>query len=508
MIKSLLKILSIRTIFWAILLLMTLYVGISLRRINYASIPEPYVILDEHTNVWHGLSLRKTGIPTAWSILPFYIDESRVIGAGGPLEGFNLSVDGMKPTLNNFFSFPKPVVGLALFDFGRGINNTPLVQPYIDHPPFGAIVLSMLVSKNVNTLADVNDAYLRRSAIFISIITQLLVFILAFLITKKPIVGIVSSAIYGTAPSYLLLSRYALLENVLSPLILLGLILLILAKDRFEKNKIDIYIPSILLTAGAIGGFGALTKLVGWMFILANIILLILWKANIKYILFYIIPAFFVGALYFVWGLYLSPKLFLDLFVSQGTRDFIGSINLLVTFFRVSIYRFPLDGWWIGGFISLLFIPKDNKYLPIAITVVAIFFSALAIVGSNYPWYFIPLIPFTCISISMMFEQFARKPSFISTLFIFFTFVSSSFYWGYGVFQKFQPFNLYRMLFVLFIGIGIYWSISKNNVKYGRIWYLSVLILLICLFILNIRSVLFIIDNWGKLPLLYTPGTF
>lgn len=498
----------LRNFFWVILLFLSLLFGVSLRMPGYGVTPEPYIILDEHTNVWHGLSLRKTGIPTAWSILTVYKVDSMKMGAGGPLNGFNLSVDGKMPTLKNYSSFPKPVIGLAEFDFGRGTNNTPLVQPYLDHPPFGAIVLSLFVSNDVKTLASVNNADLRRSAIVLAVITQILIFILAFLVTRKPLVGLIASMVYASVPSYVLMSRYALLENVISPLVLVGIIFLILARSRLESKKIDKLLTKVILLAGIVGGLAALTKLTGWIFILANIILLYLWKFKFKQILTYAIPAFFIGILYFAWGFYLSPKLFTDLLLLQSGRDFIGSINLLVTFFRVSLFNFPLDGWWVGGFIALLMIPRKKEYLPIIVSVVATLFSALAVSGANYPWYFIPLIPFMIIAIAVFLYELAVEPTFTSILFTFFTFVSSSFYWGYGVFQKTQPFILYRLMFLLFVAMGAFWALTKKSDKYKKIWYIGIIALLIILAILNRRSMFFILENWGKLPLIYTPGTF
>lgn len=498
----------LKNIAWIIILLFSLKLGYSLRSIDYIIIPEPYIILDEHTNVWHGLSLRKTGIPTAWSILGFYIDQSRITGAGGSIEGFNLNVDGKKASLIDYRNFPKPIINITEFDFGRGLSHTRLVQPYIDHPPFGAYVLSLFVNKDVNTFEDVSGRDLRQSSRYLAIITQFLIFLLAFQISKKPMVGIIASMVYATVPSFLLLSRYALLENVLTPLLLISMILALFAKEKMDVTKYHKLILPLLFIAGLFAGLGALTKLVGWIFIVSGAIILYVLKFNLKHIVFYLVPAVVVGSLYFIWGMYLSPQLFFDLFITQGQRDFIGSINLLVTFFRVSIFRFPVDGWWIGGFISLLFIPSVKKYMPIIVMSVAILFSALAVVGSNYPWYFIPLIPFMSISIALVFDQFMNNPKFNTILLVFFTFISSSFYWGYGVFQNHQPFNLYRLLFVASILIAVFWSKVGKDSKYKKIWYFGSILLLIVLFMLNRRSMFFIMENWGKLPLIYTPGTF
>jgi 4-amino-4-deoxy-L-arabinose transferase-like glycosyltransferase len=498
----------VKTVFWIVLLLLTLILGRSLRTPGYNVIPDPYIILDEHTHVWNGLSLRSTGIPAAWSILSTYTTDSKAFGAGGRVDGFNIAVNDAKPSFTNFHSFPKPAIAVAEFDFGRGLSQTQLVQPSLEHPPFGAFILSLGVSKNAKTFADVNNYDLRQSAITLAIVTQILIFVLAFLITKKPLVGIIASTVYATVPSYVLLSRYALLENVVSPLVLSGIILFILARNRLVSKKADKLFRILVLLAGIVGGLTALTKLTGWIFILGSIILLYLWKFKFKQILIYAVPAFFIGILYFAWGFYLSPKLFADILLLQGSREFIGSINLLVTFFRVSIYNFPLDGWWIGGFIALLVIPRKKEYLPITVPVVAGLFSALALVGANYPWYFIPLIPFMAIAIAVFLYDLAIKPTFVSILLTFFVFVSSSFYWGYGVFQKIQPFMLYRVMFLLFVAMGAFWALTQKSDKFKKVWYVGVVAMLVVLAILNRRSMFFILENWGKLPLIYTPGTF
>ena len=498
----------VKIIFWTVLLLLSLVLGRSLRLPGYNVIPDPYIILDEHTHVWNGLSLRSTGIPAAWSILDSYLTNSRKFGAGGRVDGFNISVDDVKPSFKNFRSFPKPAIAVVELDFGRGLSQTQIVQPSLEHPPLGAIILSLGVSKNAKTFADVNNYDLRQSAITIAMFTQILIFILTLLITKKPLVGLIASTIYATVPSYILLSRYALLENVVSPLILAEIILLILAKNRFINKKTDKLFGIFIFLAGIVGGLSALTKITGWVYILGFAILLYIWKFKFKQILSFVLPAFLVGMLYFVLGFYLSPRLFTDILLLQGSRDFIGSINLLVTIFRVSIYNFPLDGWWTGGFIALLLIPKKKEYLPIIIPVVVGLFSAIGLVGANYPWYFIPLVPFMAIAIAIFFYNLAVTPTFTSILFTFFVFVSSSFYWGYGVFQKVQPFMLYRLIFLLFIVTGVFWALSQKTYKYRVIWFVGVILLFIILTVLNRRSMFYILENWGKLPLIYTPGTF
>lgn len=497
-------------LFWAVLLVFSLKLGADIRKIGYNVVPDPFIILDEHTNVWHGLSIRRTGIPTAWSILDAYKINSKKTGAGGGVEGFNINLDGRLASLKNYQDYPKPAIAEVLVDFrrfGRDIVHVPLVQPYLDHPPLGALVLSLLVPARVKTFADLNDYDLRSMSLYLGILTQFLIFLLALQITKKPLVGIMAALVYATAPSYVLLSRYALLENVLSPLFLINLILFIYVKGRIEKR--DKQIPILLIVAGIVGGLMAITKLAGWILIAGCLVLLYLWKFKFKQILLYALPAVLVGGLYFIWGLALAPKLFLDLLSFQSVgRGFIGSINLLVTAIRVSIFNFPLDGWWIGGFVALLFIPRKKEYLPTTVGILTVLFSALGLVGANFPWYFIPLIPFMCIAVAYLLYSLATEPSFVNIMLTFFVFVSSSFYWGYGVFQKTQPFNLYRLTFLLFLGAGVFWTFYKKATKYKKIWFSGIILMLLVLAFLNRRGLFFILDNWGKLPLIYTPGTF
>lgn len=498
-----------------VLLIISVMQGNFLRKIGYFRTPEPYVILDEHTNVWHGLSIRKTGIPTAWSILSVYKENSLKYGSGGGIEGFLIKPAGINPALLGYREVKSPVTAVFEKDLGKGVNHIPLVQPYLDHPPLAGIVLSLGVSKSASTFSEVSDFDMRRSATFIAIITQVLIAILAYQLTKSYFVGVASSFIYATAPSFLLLSRYAQLENVLTPLLLATLILLLFINGR--REKLTPKLTHLLITlSGILAGLCALTKLSGWIAVALGIFLLIHWKFDRKKIAFFAVPSVLIGLLYFLWGLYLSPKLFVDLFLYQGiTRSFIGSLNLLTSLVRVNILNFPFDGWWIGGFISLVLIPKDKKFVPLYASVILILISALFLGGANYSWYFIPLIPFMCISISMFFNGLIKKPNVLNILLTFFIFVSSSFYWGWGVFYASaslhnyqQPFTLYRAVFLAFLLIAL--SISKlKKLKMFKIyWPVFVGILLISLVLLNHHGMYYILDNWGKFPSLYTPGTF
>lgn len=499
-----------------ILLLLILKQSFYLRSIGYDQIPETFVILDERTNVWHGLSIRQTGVPSAWSNLNVYMK-----GFGGEVDGLNVKIDGKNPNLTNFYTFPKPGVAITEYDFGRGLRHLRFVQPYLDHPPIGALILSGLVSQNVKTFSDLLPADFRRTSLWLGTATGVMIFLLGWQISRNPFIGLLSAAIYGSVPTYSLLSRYALLENVLNPLMLITLNLLIFAKSIIEKHvgqKASL-VNGILIAAGIFSGLTALTKIIGWFMLVVGVLLLYYWRIDRKRILFFVIPATVVGLLYFAWGLYLDPKLFADIIFYQGMdRGFVGSLNFLTTLGGISIANFPFDGWWIGGFLALLMLVYKKEYVPIIFSALVYLVMALFLGGANYPWYYIPLIPLMSIATALLFWRIATQPSFLLIMIFFLVYFSSSFYWGYGVFQAdklstnyMQPYQMYRLMLIVFLSAGLgslFYSRFKFKSLYLKIWFIFMLVVVYQLWKWNGQSILFILSHWGRFPALYTPGTF
>ena len=138
--------------------------------------------------------------------------------------------------------------------------------------------------------------------------------------------------------------------------------------------------------------------------------------------------------------------------------------------------------------------------------------------GANYPWYYIPLIPIMSITSAIFIWKVATEPNFLLIMFFVLVFFSSSFFWGYGVFQAdklstnyMQPYGMYRLVLVLFflasIGSAIYTKFKFKKL-YAQIWFVFMLFVIYQLWKWNSQSVLFILSHWGKFPTLYTPGTF
>lgn len=480
---------------------------------NYDQIPESSVILDEWTNVWHGLSIRSSGIPAAWSMLPPYYKKN----VGGT-EKFTVTINDKAPTLIGFSNFTKPAISIRQIDFGKdakfgtGVRDVVIVQPYLDHPPFGALVLSSLVSKSVKTFIDLNPFEFRKTSIYLSVLSAILLLILSWQITGNIWIGLAASLIYFTVPSYILVERYALLENVLAPIVLGFLNILYLFKKYLRNNRVGILLAIAL---GILGGLAALTKITGWIILPLGWFIFWNWKIEKKYYLYFSLPLIILGSLYFVWGMFLDPKLFMEILNTQGSRGFIGSINLIVAAYRVGILNFPLDGWWIGGFLSLLLIQKKNEYIPIFATVSAIILSALLLGGANYPWYYIHAVPLMALSSAIFIYEVATSPTIANVIVFFVIYFSSSFYWGFGVYRAAlestmyqQPFNVYRLLLILVLIPGFILSWIFKDQKYRKYWLYFIVIIFVLLIYLNERSIYYILNNWGKLPSLYTPGTF
>ncbi len=487
-----------------ILLFIILKHSFYLRSIGYDQIPETYIVLDERTWVWQGLSIRKTGIPAGWSQLQAY-----KMGFGGAVDGLNVAVDEKQPSIQNFSSFPKPALAVLEFDYGRGTKHTPIVQPLIEQPPLGGLILSSLVSSKVKTFTDLTPFEFRKVSLWLGVVTGALIFILGWQVFNNPFIALLAAAIYGSVPTFVLLSRYSLLENVLNPFMLLTINLLVFAqKNNLAKN--------FLILAGIVSGLAALTKITGWFVLPTGFVLLLYWRVRFRELLYFVIPSIIVGSVYFAWAFFLDPKLFFEIVIYQGIeRGFIGSINFLVSATQVGIFNFPLDGWWIGGFLTLLLISFRKEYAPVFLSATIILVLTLLVGGANFPWYFIPMIPFMCLATAKFFWQVATNPKFSSILIFFLVFVSSTFYWGYGVFQASlqstnyqQPYGLYRILLIFFVVAGLILSIQSKFKKLKYLWFIFMVIVTLMLIRFNERSLYFILSNWGKLPSLFTPGTF
>lgn len=452
----------------------------------------PKVHLDEYTWVWQGISTRKTGIPAGWSDLNAYTK-----GSQDNLEiiDFNIWIDKKSPNFLDFNQFPKPALAIPTLDLGEGEKQIRFVQPLIEQPALGGIIMGIFVPENVNKLLDVMPLMMRRSSLLLASLTAILLFLLSFQLFKNPWISLLSVAIYGSVPSFNLMSRYALPENALITLVLVLFNILVFSKRCRGK-----WLILILSVAGLIGGIIPLVKITGWPFIFSAVIWLILMSYPKKYILSFFIPALLIGSLFFIWGIYLAPKLFFEIIFTQSfERSFLGSINFLISVVQVRDINFPIDGWWIGGFLALVLIPFNKEYLIIYVGALTTFLTALFFGGQIYPWYLISAIPFLCLASALFIWRVATEPNFKSILVFLLIFLSSSFYWGYSVFKSSQPFLFYRIILIFFLVSGLIFSYFDKPL-FKKVWFIVVTIVVIQILKWNDQSTLYVLGHWGNLP--------
>lgn len=468
------------------------------RQIGYDKIPGNEVF-DERDYALQGFSLRKTGIPIGWSLSGEY--DAKPDGNNKiTLDGFSILVNETKPSVSNYKNFPKPLVSVNEFDFGFGTKHIKFVQPFIDHPPLGGLIYSISIPKDAKEFTDIKPEYYRKTSLYLAVITSILLFIYVLQMFKNPWISTLSVLVYNFVPSYLLVSRYALLENVVAPLSLIMLNLLIYF-IRTNKNKK----PSLIAVSlsGLTAGLTILAKEPGFAFMIAGLILLLINGVKKKYILFYLLFFAIPVIAYITWGLWLSPDLFKNVFLFNISRDFVGEFNFTNIFTFQWFKGFPFDGWWIWGFVSIIFLFFQKKYrttflsIPILITLfIVLFFS-----GINFPWYYFILIPYLAAASGFAIWQAIvdPNPALLATFLLFP--LSSSVYWGHTVFHFPPSLMKYRVLILLFTaasGVRIYFSKIKI-VRY--LWVIGFIVLMILLVKLNHQGFLYMIGNWGNLKI-------
>lgn len=467
-----------------------------IRQLGYSLVPSTG-ILDEYSYVWQGMSLRKEGVPVAWSI--FYGIEPNKNNIG-KVKDFSIELNKEKITASNFERFPKPTVAVKELDYGIGTRQIVFMFPFLDHPPLGGLLMSLGVPNSVNTFSDISLKDTRFASTNIAVIVSILIFILAYLVTFRPFIAALSVVVYSTVPSYLLASRFALLENILVPFVLLQLIFLILVNHFKSKKRISMI---FLILSAITAGLMLLIKETGAGFIIGSIVMLIVWHFSFKKIsLYFILPILTVIGVYLLWASQFSSTILFQILYLQSTRSFVGSLNFLSTLPSLRFENFPLDGWWVWGFISfgLIGLKEGQKYLSILIPAICNLILVLLLGGPNFPWYYLTLIPFFAIFIALGIFYIYKSPAFSSILSFMLIPLSSSFYWGYSVLH--QPLNIwtYRLLFLICIIISSFRILKPLNSKIRIIWLLFCFGLLMLIIRWNIKSLYFIIANFDKLP--------
>lgn len=481
--------------------------SIFLRWFGYETIPSP--ITDEYDYVWQGLSIREHGLPVAWSILSHIYGDAKYNSRGGNLDGFGITVDNKLINLNEFKKDSRPIIAIEQIDYVKGIEHMFFVAPFFDHPPLGGLIYSLGENSNIRKVDDVKPVDFRKPALAMALITTVLIFIFLFLITSTPWISVLGVIIYSTVPTYLLATRTSFLENVVPPFILINLILLFLMIKSYEKslNKNLIYFITIL--SGLVGGLGVLAKESALGFIIGSIILLIINKLPKKIIFIFLVSLGIPVFIYICWGLWLQKELFIDIFIANSNRGYFGALKMASMLEALKFKDFPIDGWWIWGFISLLLISikvQQKKLLFLIIPLAFNLLFCLLLGGPNYPWYFISSIPFLACCSAVLIWQIYENPNIPTALVFFIIPFSSSYYWGRVALNLQPSINHYRMSFMAF-SVCLFIVIKFGKYKIIKLaWFIFLAILIYKIVIFNEVFMPYLIANWGKLPIPSLPN--
>lgn len=482
----------------------------NMRWIGYDLIPKPF--LDEYNYVWQGLSLKANGLPVGWVTFDHLY---RNTSLKGRVQNFGISV-GLPGSpvvdLNIFKKQDKTLTAVHEIDWGDGIKQLFFVAPFFDHPPLGGLIFSQTVDKSVNTFQGVKPDQFRKPALFLAVINSILLFILVYLVTTLPWVATLSVAFYSTVPSYFLASRIAILENAVLPFALLHLILLtIFLKTQEKISKRLIY--ALLFFSGLAGGLATLAKESAIGFVVGSFALILIEGVKEPLRKSRVLVLFITGAsiplvTYLLWGLSIHGKIFLDILSANASRISYGPLKLVSTLPALRFKDFPIDGWWIWGFISffLCCLYFNRKYLPLLLPFTFHFLLVLFLASPNYPWYYLAMTPFLASFSAISLWNMFKTPNLAHAVAFFLIPFSSSFYWGRWVFKPASNLWDYKITFVVFM-VFIFLKIKYANVKIVKIaWTIFYIVLAYYLVKLNFQSIQFILVNWGKLPIESLPN--
>ena len=301
-----------RYLFWAILVLIATG-GLFLRLNNYDRTPPFGETMDEFMYPFAGISLLKSGVPTSWT-------------------GFVLYPD----------SYEREIWG----------TNLRFASPWNEKPPLYPLLTGTVsLLSGEDSFAKVRLTTIRLVPITLSAISIVLIGLLASSVWG-PGVGILSAAIYATAPIFVLAGRLSVTENLLVPLSLLALWLY---SRRISGSK--------YFTAVAVGiciGLALLTKNTAIALLFAFVFHLVIRRAWREMVVLIAI-AFGLGSIYYILGYLYGWPLFMAVLGEYRRAMAIGLPETIQSLLRFPVIAhkegiFP-DGTLFAGYLLLLSSP-------------------------------------------------------------------------------------------------------------------------------------------------------
>ncbi len=475
---------SLKNIFLFLTIIFVCFLGFRYRIRQYKSIPSASTTFDEQGYLWLGKSILNTGIPTNWSALDVYQDSSKDNKLVNH-QNYNLLYDSIAPSIKNWSTFPHPLYRSIESKIDGYQSQFLIVQPYLDNPPLYGVILAFF--DNGKTALKSSVKGIRLFPIYSSIITIALIFIYCYQQFNYG-TAIISSLIFALGPAFVISNRLALPENLIATLFILCLFLYSKSKENYFARYLIYFIcflcPLIKISA----------------LIIPSSLVLIEYFTK-KKISFSLIISTMLGLLTYIgYGFFLDKNIFIQMFINQGQRQFLGPISMLIKAIYPQIPYPIFDGWIIFSYLSIIIIAikkisSSTKPLLIAFITHTVFFLLFG--GNNFPWYqwiIYPLLAiFSGVAISHTFKKFSQ-----TMIFPFFIIVFSSlnYYVHYGI-DWGKYLNTYRLLIIVFLILPFIPSLFKFNSK------IFSKISLCVMFIISLYFSIQIINNFQSLwPLL------
>lgn len=336
--------------------------------------------LEEMLYAWSGIYLIETGTPVSWSTLD-YPKRAQVF----------------RGVIN--YKGGKPSAGVSLY------------KPWLDEPPLFSLLVGWFAHiYHADRTQIIPTAYIRTPMIFIGFLTSIFVFLIARFISGFWS-GILAMFLYSTTPIFVLGSRIAVPENLISLLYILTIYLIL----YYLKNKQFKLMILITLVVGIAG----LSKPTG--FLIAPIaIYFALFKKDYKAALFTLFGTFFFVIVYILYGLHYDAEIFWRITRIQSFRP-VGFSSL--AWFLISPaydWRMLIDSWYVFFMASaIFFIFSKMEGLRRIIIFSFVYWIIVVMIsggeGDLLAWYRYPAFPLLAIMGSWGIFYLIKNPNFFTS---------------------------------------------------------------------------------------------
>ncbi|OGV96067.1 hypothetical protein A2W24_00830 [Microgenomates group bacterium RBG_16_45_19] len=274
-----------------------------------------------------------------------------------------------------------------------------LSDRYFDHPFLASLVIALPARYfGFTGFTQIPQMIVRLPALVTALITLCLTYLLAKQ-TFNETVGLLAITFLAFWPMAVFSQRQGYLENLITPALLLGLILLRQMRFRVSRAKFMVLVGC--------GFWAAWTKFAGYVLFGIFIYFLNLSKQD-KWAKLMLGAALGTLGLYLVYGVGIGGEHFWWTLSQQSTRG--AYLSSMFTFFSSPQVQGSLeDGWWYLGLSGMIYTvtKKDWQSQLIGWPALAWLITAFFLAGpsNTSPWYIYPIYPLLMISTAVMLTQ-------------------------------------------------------------------------------------------------------